>query len=249
MASKPPGTVKEKKKNSSDWKASLSCCWIIVPIAFLVLEWTRGLFYTRTRKRGYFGLWIEGNWRPAIFLNFIHPDYAEDAKTFFRELAADIAGRKIKELRVKRRMARTDGLRLRYQCVAQSFCKGIYYQYRDTTGKDQAEPNAGLLLQELIAITAEANDYNLRLMHRLLWPSFDADGRIKYVNDTFCKLSQFSREEVIGHNPRIFNSGYHSKEFFKELWDTVLAGKIWGRNAKPKKTRRLLLGNTTIVLF
>jgi|GEM_PF-1287753 PAS domain S-box-containing protein len=250
MASKPPGTVKEKKKNSSDWKSFFELLLDNCSDAFLVLDEHGFILYQNQEAgaiSGYELKEIEG--RP--FFEFIHPDYAEDAKTFFRELAADIAGRKIKELRVKRR----DGSYRWVECsvinvLHNPSAKGFIIKYRDTTGKDQAEPNAGLLLQELIAITAEANDYKFALDASSVVTIVDADGRIKYVNDTFCKLSQFSREEVIGHNPRIFNSGYHSKEFFKELWDTVLAGKIWkGEMRNRKKHGGYYWGNTTIVPF
>lgn len=55
----------------------------------------------------------------------------------------------------------------------------------------------------------------------------DPQGNILFANELFCKTSQYSREELIGKNHRILNSGYHSKEFFKEMWRTIGNGKIW----------------------
>ncbi len=52
-------------------------------------------------------------------------------------------------------------------------------------------------------------------------------GQILWVNPAFQALTGYSSEEAIGKNPRILKSGKHDASFYKDLWDTILAGKVW----------------------
>ncbi len=62
----------------------------------------------------------------------------------------------------------------------------------------------------------------------------DPDGKIIYVNDKFCEISQYSREELLGQDHRIVNSDYHPSSVFKELWDTIKSGKVWRSDVRSK---------------
>lgn len=62
----------------------------------------------------------------------------------------------------------------------------------------------------------------------------DSRGVITYVNERFCAISKYSKEELIGNTHRIINSGYHPKEFFREMWQTISNGKIWRGEVKNK---------------
>jgi PAS domain S-box-containing protein len=113
----------------------------------------------------------------------------------------------------------------------------------DVTARVEAEE----LLRKTIK---EIEDYKYALEESSIIAITDQAGIIRHVNENFCKISKYRPEEVIGRDHRVVNSGYHSQEFFKNLWDTIAGGKIWkGEIRNRAKDGRNYWVDTTIVPF
>ncbi|WP_312470533.1 diguanylate cyclase domain-containing protein [Neobacillus sp.] len=115
--------------------------------------------------------------------------------------------------------------------------------YRDVTKRKEDE-------EKLLETIKNFQDIRFALDESSLVQITDKHGILIYTNEKACQLSGYSLEEIMGKPMRVFNSHYHSREFFENLWKTVLNGNVWRGEIRNKtKSGGFFWVDTTIVPF
>jgi PAS domain S-box-containing protein len=118
-----------------------------------------------------------------------------------------------------------------------------------------ANDELGLLAAAINDANRETDEAARRLGHQMyaldqaaVVSITDAKGVIVDVNDRYCELSGYSREELVGRTHRVVSSGLHPPEFFADLWDTVNAGRVWhGEICNRAKNGSLFWASSTLI--
>ncbi|BAY23026.1 two-component sensor histidine kinase [Calothrix sp. NIES-2100] len=158
------------------------------------------------------------------FIEFVHPKDREPTIFICQKLANSVD-----TVNFENRYMCADGSYKWLSWNATSFGeeKLIYAIARDITINKENEIALRKSIQELETLKFALNAHSLVAIT-------DKKGIITYANDKFCEVSQYSREELLGQDHRIINSGYQTKEFFAELWRTIAQGKIWRGEIKNR---------------
>jgi len=154
--------------------------------------------------------WSEEELLKQPFIAFVHPD---DAKLTLDKIGSLAAGSLTGSFENRCRTKAGDYRLLSWVWYPDHKSAQLYATARDVTDQRRLD-------------TRNAEIYKA-IDNAAIIAFTDRDGSITEVNENFTKISGYSREELIGQNHRMLNSGKHPKRFFQDLWKTISSGGTW----------------------
>ncbi|MBW2118500.1 MAG: PAS domain S-box protein [Deltaproteobacteria bacterium] len=154
-------------------------------------------------------------------MKLVHPEY----RGFVRENAVKMLKCRISspyEFRVIRKSGDTRWIMGTITSIQYQGKEAVLGQFMDITDRKQAEQR-------------------LRHFHRAIEATADAvmvtdpDGRIQSINPAFAAITGYTEEEAIGQTPRLLKSGKHPAVFYRDMWETISAGKDWRGHVENKR--------------
>ncbi len=234
-------TENSSKKNSEDaasflglssseawergfWTLARSVCQLMI-VCNIDGGWLR-------HQRGWEELVQEGKCEGFSWTTALHP---EDTVQTVNTWKCGVKSRT--EFAVSYRLVCKDGKYRRFNVrviplTDASIITGWLALHTETTDAQDALHKNSQLLREL-------NDLKAAIDEHAIVAVTDPKGKITYVNDKFCAISKYSRDELIGRDHRLINSGYHSKAFITTLWKTIVRGSVWKGEITQQTLREL----------
>ncbi len=200
---------------------------------------------------------------PVGILHFNTDLHVTDCNNYFLSLMAikrdQLIGFDLRKIRDKKILpvfeATLRGEEDRWEGIYQTTLSNItlYVSLRTTPLCDNLRNiEGGLALFEDRSLQKQAQEEKIRLMSAIDQAAetiviTDRDGTIEYVNPAFEKITGYKFDEALGQNPRILKSGLHSKDFYKDMWQTLCAGQVWkGRLINKRKDGTLFKEDASI---
>lgn len=180
----------------------------------------------------------------ANIRDVVHPEDSEEIVALLEELLTLPGKSKTCNFRARHVNGSYIWLKCKYtNLFHEPEIAALVCNFREITNDAVSEDLLQRSIQELSA-------YKYALDESAIVAITDQKGAITHVNDNFCKISKYSREELIGKDHRIINSSFHSKAFIRNLWQTIANGKIWKNEMKNRaKDGSFYWVDTTIVPF
>jgi len=213
--------AEEKEKRHSAEKQLLELMEF-TPIGIIVYDVQGKLKYANKSARKMWQSYTDLSIDAINIFDFIHPEHLESSRQRFKDIIRG-GSREPTVIRVRfpGNVERSIEIRTAPFTLSGERCGVTVLQDVSKRLRDEEEQ------RRLATAVANTNDSILIT---------DPEGTIEYVNPAFTRVTGYTKEEVVGRNPRILKSGYHNSDFYRRMWNTINRGLVWeGRLVNRKK--------------